>query len=311
MKEMKVLRLTNVSKTYNRCTEVIKNINFTVSKGDFFALLGPNGAGKSTILGIVSSLINKTNGKITICGFDADKQSYFARQMLGVMPQEINLSIFETPMQILLTQAGYFGIPRKKSEAYIKRLLNDVNLLDKCHVQIRFLSGGMKRLVMVLRALVHKPKLLILDEPTAGIDVQLRHTFWEIISKLNKKGLTIILTTHYLEEAERMCNRIALINNGMIHSVTDMSCLLQTLETEIYILDLKSPINSKNLLFDFGHVRVINNLRIEITVSKLVTLTDLFLLLNKNDITVLSIRSKANRLERLFLDIVRTKIKEK
>ncbi len=299
------LELGDVNKVYKGGLHAVKDISFSVYKGDFFALLGPNGAGKSTTLGMISSLVNKTSGVIKICGFDINKEPSKARKSLGVMPQEINLNIFETPLQILVNQAGFFGISRTKALPYAKELLADMALSDKENTQVRFLSGGMKRRVMVARALVHKPKVLILDEPTAGVDVELRQSLWAIMQKLNKKGLTIILTTHYLEEAESMCNRIAMIHKGEVHTSTDMKSFLRTVDKETFVFDLKNPLKEHALHCDFGKVSIVDDITLEIEVNKSITLNQIFEMLNAEGIDVISVRTKTNKLEKLFIDIAR------
>lgn len=307
MSYKKALSLLNVNKTYKGGFHAVKDISFDVYPGDFFALLGPNGAGKSTTLGMISALVNKTSGSIEVCGYDTVKSPFMARKHLGVMPQEINLNIFETPMQILLTQAGYFGIDRATTKPYAEKLLKDMALWDKKDEQVRFLSGGMKRRFMVARALIHKPKVLILDEPTAGIDVELRHSLWEQMRLLNQEGLTIILTTHYLEEAENMCNRIALMHQCKLHTSSDMKTLLRSVEKEIYIFDLKNTLPSKQLHCEYGHCQLVDPTTLEIEVDKYVTLNQLFAELSKQNIEVLSVKTKTNKLEKLFIDFVRKK----
>lgn len=303
---VKALELINVNKVYNDGAHAVKDISFEVYPGDFFALLGPNGAGKSTTLGMISSLVNKTSGCIKIYGYDTQSEYYWARQHLGVMPQEINLNIFETPMQILLSQAGFFGISRQKAKSYAHELLEQMMLLDKKNDQVRFLSGGMKRRLMVARALIHRPKVLILDEPTAGVDVELRQVLWTLMQALNKKGLTIILTTHYLEEAERMCNHVALIHHGKVHTSSEMKSLLRSVEKETYRFDLKVPLKHP-LSCDFGKTKLIDPLTLEIEVDKSMTLNGLFAELTKADIQVQSVQTKTNKLEQLFLDVVQDK----
>lgn len=301
----KVLELINVNKVYKGGLHAVKDISFDVYKGDFFALLGPNGAGKSTTLGMISSLVNKTSGTIRICGFDTQKQYQLARKHLGAMPQEVNLNIFETPWQILLNQAGFFGISRDQAKPYGEKLLKDMALWEKKDTQVRFLSGGMKRRVMVARALIHKPKVLILDEPTAGVDVELRQSLWKTIKKLNQEGLTIILTTHYLEEAENLCNRIAMIHRGRLHTSSDMKSLLRSIEKEVLVFDLKSPLNGKKPSCDIGCLSVVDEMTLEIEVDKSVTLNQIFSTLSAQNIDVISIKTKTNKLEKLFIDVAR------
>lgn len=307
MSYTKALSLVNVNKIYKGGFHAVKDVSFDVYPGDFFALLGPNGAGKSTALGMISALVNKTSGSIEVCGYDTVKSPFMARKHLGVMPQEINLNIFETPIQILLTQAGYFGIDRETTKAYAEKLLKDMALWDKKDEQVRFLSGGMKRRLMVARALIHKPKVLILDEPTAGVDVELRQSLWEQMRALNQEGLTIILTTHYLEEAANMCNRIALIHQGKLHTSTDMKTLLRSVEKEIYIFDLKHTLTSEKLHCEYGHCHLVDSTTLEIEVDKDVTLNQLFVDLSKQNIEVLSVKTKTNKLEKLFIDVARNK----
>lgn len=307
MSYTKALSLINVNKIYKGGFHAVKDVSFDVYPGDFFALLGPNGAGKSTTLGMISALVNKTSGSIEVCGYDTLKSPFMARKHLGVMPQEVNLNIFETPIQILLTQAGYFGLNRETTKPYAEKLLKDMALWDKKDEQVRFLSGGMKRRLMVARALIHKPKVLILDEPTAGVDVELRQSLWEQMRALNKEGLTIILTTHYLEEAESMCNRIALIHQGKLHTSSDMKTLLRSVEKETYIFDLKEPITQSHIQCEYGQCQLVDSNTLEIEVDKSVTLNQLFADLSQQNIDVLSVKTKTNKLEKLFIDVARSR----
>jgi ABC-2 type transport system ATP-binding protein len=295
------LELNDVTKIYKGGFKAVDNINLKVQPGDFFALLGPNGAGKSTTLGMISSLVNKTSGQIKIFGHDLDNDLVRAKKYLGMMPQEVNLNIFETPLQILLTQAGYFGITRNAVKDYAEKLLNDMALWDKRDEHVRFLSGGMKRRLMVARALIHQPKLLILDEPTAGVDVELRESMWESMQALNKDGLTIILTTHYLEEAENMCNRIALINHGKVSVNSDMKSLLREVSLEAYNIDAESELKNETYQFDFGTGVRTNTHSLEVVINKGNTLTTVFEQLSDQGINVLNISAKKSRLESLFL----------
>lgn len=307
MHNEKALEVINVSKIYNNGVKAVDDISFDVNKGDFFALLGPNGAGKSTTLGMISSLVNKSSGQIKIFGHDIETDYKNARKYLGVMAQEINLNIFETPLEILITQAGFFGIPRKQAKEYAEELLRKVELYDKRSSQVRFLSGGMKRRLMVIRALIHKPKLLILDEPTAGVDVELRNSMWDMIAEFHKDGLSVILTTHYLEEAESMCNRIALIHKGTVHVNTDMKSFLKSADTHTYIFDLKNEC-ADNIVIDNGSVKFIDSLTLGIEVQKGILLNDIFKeLTDKYNIEVLDVRSKAAKLEKLFIEIAKNK----
>ncbi|AJC48664.1 ABC transporter ATP-binding protein [Allofrancisella guangzhouensis] len=307
MSKEKALEVVNLSKVYKSGLKAVDNISFNVEKGDFFALLGPNGAGKSTTLGMISSLVNKTSGKIKIFGYDIDTGFNQARKHLGVMSQEINLNIFETPLNILITQAGFFGISKKQAQPYAEELLKKVELYEKRNTQVRFLSGGMKRRLMVIRALVHKPKLLILDEPTAGVDVELRNSLWKMISQFHKEGLTVILTTHYLEEAESMCNYIALIHKGKLHINTDMKTFLKSADKHTYIFDLKDKCND-NIRLESGISKLIDSYTLEVEVSKGVVLNDIFSELStKYNLEVLDVRTKSAKLEQLFIDVARNK----
>jgi ABC-2 type transport system ATP-binding protein len=241
------LNISGLKKTYKNGVEAVKSIDLKVNKGDFFALLGPNGAGKSTTIGVIASLVNKSQGKVEIFGHDIDTHLELAKAELGLVPQEFNFSMFETLNNILVTQAGYYGVPRaeafKRAEKYLKQL----ELFDKKDMAARTLSGGMKRRLMIARALMHNPKLLILDEPTAGVDIELRRSMWQFLKELNEQGVTIILTTHYLEEAEMLCKNIAIIDKGVIVEDTSMKALLAKLDKETIILDLKKPVNDVNM----------------------------------------------------------------
>lgn len=307
MSENKALEIKNLTKVYKGGLKAVNDISFDVKKGDFFALLGPNGAGKSTTLGMISSLVNKTSGQIKIFGHDIDNDFISARKHLGVMAQEINLNIFEKPIDILITQAGFFGISKKEAIPYAEELLKKVDLYDKRNTQVRFLSGGMKRRLMVIRALIHKPKLLILDEPTAGVDVELRNSLWEMISEFHKEGLTIILTTHYLEEAESMCKHIALIHKGKLCVNTDMKTFLKSADKHTYIFDLKNKCQ-KDIKLSLGDVKLVDEYTLEVEVSKGVILNEIFSeLTNKYHLDVLDVRTKEAKLEKLFIDVARNK----
>ncbi|ASG68383.1 ABC transporter ATP-binding protein [Francisella halioticida] len=304
----KALEIKNLTKIYKGGLKAVDDISLDVKRGDFFALLGPNGAGKSTTLGIISSLVNKTSGKIKIFGHDIDSDFMSAKKHLGVMPQEINLNIFEKPIDILITQAGFFGLSKKEIMPYVEELLRKVDLYDKRNTQIRFLSGGMKRRLMVIRALIHKPKLLILDEPTAGVDVELRNSLWKMISKFHKEGLTVILTTHYLEEAESMCNHIALIHKGKVHVNTDMKTFLKSADKHTYIFDLKDKCQENIIKLSLGDAKLVDEYTLEVEVSKGVVLNEIFLeLTNEYHLDVLDVRTKEAKLEKLFIDVARNK----
>lgn len=297
------LKIEGLRKTYHNGFEALKGISLDVQEGDFFALLGPNGAGKSTTLGIVSSLVNKTSGQVSVFGYDLDSQKALAKMQLGVVPQEFNFNAFERVQDIVVTQAGYYGIGRKtalqRSEKYLKKL----GLWEKRDVPARMLSGGMKRRLMIARALVHEPRLLILDEPTAGVDIELRRSMWSFLRELNAKGTTIILTTHYLEEAESLCRNIAIIDQGNIVENTSIKSLLQRLNTETFILDLSDDLVELPSLPGYS-VRQVDTHTLEIDVEKEKGLNPVFLQLSRQGIEVRSMRNKANRLEELFVSLV-------
>ncbi|MEM5535616.1 ABC transporter ATP-binding protein [Neptuniibacter pectenicola] len=297
------LTVENLHKVYGNGFEALKEISFEVKQGDFFALLGPNGAGKSTTLGIVSSLVNKTSGKVSIFGVDIDKDLIGAKLNLGVVPQEFNFNMFENVKDILVTQAGYYGIERKRASERADYYMKKLGLWEKRHGAARMLSGGMKRRLMIARALMHDPKLLILDEPTAGVDIELRRSMWEFLRELNAAGTTIILTTHYLEEAESLCRNIAIIDRGKIIKNTSMNALLQQLTTETFILDIEDALTQAPYLEGYG-VRLIAENVLEVDVEKEQGLNGLFELLQDNNILVRSMRNKSNRLEELFVSLV-------
>lgn len=297
------LAIEQLTKTYGNGFQALKGVSFSVEQGDFFALLGPNGAGKSTTLGIVSSLINKTSGRVSIFGHDLETDVVAAKKCLGVVPQEINFSQFERVEDILITQGGYYGIPAAEARATAEHYLKQLGLWDKRHQASRMLSGGMKRRLMIARALIHKPRLLILDEPTAGVDIELRRSMWQFLTELNASGTTIILTTHYLEEAEALCQRIAIIDRGEILENTTMQKLLQTLQSESFVLETQSPLATAPALSGFD-AQVTRNGELEVQVRKGQSLNQLFAALNAANIDVRSMRQKANRLEELFLTLV-------
>ena len=300
---MSALTINNLTKTYDNGVQALKGVSFTVDKGEFFALLGPNGAGKSTTIGIISSLVNKTGGEVNILGHDLDRQRAQAKKLVGLVPQEFNFNQFEKVEDILVTQAGYYGIPVKQAMPQVEFYLKRLGLWDKRHMQSRTLSGGMKRRLMIARALVHDPELLILDEPTAGVDIELRRSMWEFLTEINKRGKTIILTTHYLEEAESLCRRIAIIDHGNIVENTDMKSLLEKLHLETFVLDLAAPLQQAPALEGI-EVRLRDARTLEIEVPKTMALNDVFNQLAALDIQVMSMRNKANRLEELFLRLV-------
>ncbi len=308
---MEALLISNLLKRYKNGVEALSSINLKVEEGDFFGLLGPNGAGKSTTIGIITGLVNKTQGKVTVFNKDIDVEWEEARKLIGVVPQEFNFSIFEKVYNIVIDQAGYYGVPRKIAKERTEKYLKLLGLWEKRESPSRTLSGGMKRRLMIARALVHEPKLLILDEPTAGVDVELRRGMWDFLINLNKSGTTIILTTHYLEEAELLCRNIAIINKGKIIENTSKKALLSKQETQTYLFDLTKPSstvpsfsNSKSF-----KIKKTDETSIEVELTSNHTLNDLFTYFEKHNIEVKSMRPKANRLEELFLNLVEEKKK--
>lgn len=297
------LSIQGLEKVYGNGFKALKGIDLTVQRGDFFALLGPNGAGKSTTLGIVSSLVQKTSGSVSIMGHDLETDTFLAKQCLGVVPQEFNFNQFEKVYDVVITQAGYYGLTGKQVASHAEVLLKALDLWDKRNECSRMLSGGMKRRLMIARALIHKPQILILDEPTAGVDIELRRSMWEFMKTLNEAGTTIILTTHYLEEAEQLCKNIAIINNGEIVTNTSVKALLGQLKTETFILDVEGDLSNLPKLSDYQLVAV-DGEHIEVAVKKGLGLNAVFSALTQSDIQVKSMRSKANRLEELFVDLV-------
>ncbi|ROU01571.1 ABC transporter ATP-binding protein [Marinobacter sp. R17] len=297
------LKIENLRKTYDSGFEALKGIDLTVREGDFFALLGPNGAGKSTTLGIVCSLVNKTSGKVSVFGHDIDRDLSGAKMNLGVVPQEMNFNQFEKVIDIVVTQAGYYGIPAKRARVSAEYYLKELGLWDKRNEPARMLSGGMKRRLMIARALVHEPKLLILDEPTAGVDIELRRSMWIFLQEMNRRGTTIILTTHYLEEAEALCRNIAIIDHGSILQNTSTRDLLKQLSVETFLLDLSEPVSEAPELPDFD-TRLVNEGQLEIDVRQGQNLNAAFSQLDAKGLRVVSMRTKANRLEELFLRMV-------
>lgn len=297
------LDIRKLQKTYSNGVLALKGINLTVEKGDFFALLGANGAGKSTTIGLISTLLTKSSGKISIHGYDLDKDPEKAKSSLGLVPQEINLNIFETCQQVLLIQAGYYGISHKDAMPQAISLLNQLGLWDKRDSIVRHLSGGMKRRLMIARALMHKPNLLILDEPTAGVDIEIRRSMWDFLKRTNEAGTTIILTTHYLEEAEQLCKNIAIIDNGKIIKNTSMKSLLQSLHHQTLIFNIIEPIETLPNLHPFFATKLDAN-TIEMRVDNRYSLNEVFNVFNQHGIHVHSMRNKTNRLEELFMDLI-------
>ncbi|EIS62400.1 ABC transporter ATP-binding protein, partial [Yersinia pestis] len=289
------LEITQLTKTYMGGVQALRGIDLHVEAGDFYALLGPNGAGKSTTIGIISSLVNKTSGKVQVFGYDIDNDIVNAKRQLGLVPQEFNFNPFETVLQIVITQAGYYGVTRRDALARAEKYLSQLDLWSKRDERAIRLSGGMKRRLMIARALMHEPKLLILDEPTAGVDIELRRSMWGFLKELNAQGTTIILTTHYLEEAEMLCRNIGIIQNGELVENTTMKQLLSKLESETFIFDLgaKSPLPK---LEGYGY-RLTDTSTLEVDVKREQGLNSLFSQLNVQGVQVQSMRNKANRLE--------------
>ena len=298
------LSIRGLTKMYGNGFQALKGIDLDVQQGDFFALLGPNGAGKSTTLGVVCSLVQKTAGKVSIFGIDIDKDFAKAKYQLGVVPQEFNFNQFEKVLDIVLAQAGYYGMKRNEALPRAKQLLTDLGLWEKRNGSARMLSGGMKRRLMIARALMHRPKLLILDEPTAGVDIELRRSMWEYMRRINRdEGTTIILTTHYLEEAESLCRNIAIINHGEIVRNTSVRELLAELDTETFLLDLAEPVEQVPTLEGF-ELQQIEPSQLALVIHRGQQLNDVFSALSAQGIQVVSMRNRANRLEEMFVSMV-------
>lgn len=302
---MYALEVKDLRKTYNNGVEALKGVSLQVEEGDFFALLGPNGAGKSTLIGIVSSLVNASSGESLVFGTSVQRERSRAMSMIGLVPQELNFNQFEKPLEIVVNQAGYYGIPRKTALERAEKYLRKLQLWDKADKVSRTLSGGMKRRLMIARAMVNEPRLLILDEPTAGVDIEIRRSMWEFIEEINKQGTTVILTTHYLEEAESLCRNIAIIDHGEIIQNTDMRSLLATLDIETFVLDLREPLQ-KCPVVEGMDIVIRDENTLEASLPKRKSLNNLFSELERQGIHVLSMRNKANRLEELFLNLVDT-----
>ncbi len=299
----KALVIRDLKKVYAGGVEALKGINLDVEQGDFFGLLGPNGAGKSTTLSIITSLVNKTSGKVEVFGYDIDSHFSLAKKNLGVVPQEFNFSQFEKVYDIVVTQGGYYGIPLKQAKRKAEHYLKKIGLWDKRQVQARMLSGGMKRRLMIARALVHEPNVLILDEPTAGVDIELRRSMWEFLREINAAGVTIILTTHYLEEAESLCRNIAIIDKGKIIQDTDTRALLRQLNMETFIFDVTNQLEQAPQI-DGYVTKLIDRHSFEVMVLQNQGLNRIFESLSAQQIQVLSMKNKANRLEELFVSLV-------
>ena len=297
------LEINQLHKAYDNGFEALKGISLKVAQGDFFALLGPNGAGKSTTLGVVSSLVNKTSGSVKVFGHDLDIEVSQAKCMMGVVPQEFNFNMFEKVEDVIVQQAGYYGIARDEAVRRAEQLLTQLGLWDKRFEASRTLSGGMKRRLMIARALVHQPKLLILDEPTAGVDIELRRSMWEFLTRINEQGTTIILTTHYLEEAENLCRNIAIIDQGKIIKDSPMRELLKTINTETIVLDLQQPLLHAPEVKGY-RLLLVNDTHIEVTLNQGQDINTVFVALSAVGIKVTSMRNKTNRLEELFVNLV-------
>src|SRR5271170_206529 len=300
---MKALVLRQLTKVYKNGIQALKGIDLEVAEGDFFALLGPNGAGKTTAIGIITSLVNKSGGTVEVFGYDLDRQLELAKSCIGIVPQEVNFNMFETVFTIVVNQAGFYGIPRRLAKERAEKYLKQLQLWDRRNSIARSLSGGMKRRLMIARALMHEPKLLILDEPTAGVDIEIRRSMWEFLRNINDEGTTIILTTHYLEEAENLCRNVAIIEGGRIIERDTMANVLRKLQTEVFVFNLSESVTAppelpayKTLLSD-DHT-------LEVEVSKGQSLNDIFAQLSSQGVRVTSMRTKVNRLEELFMRLV-------
>ena len=303
---MKALSIKNLRKIYENGNVALKGIDLSVEAGDFYALLGPNGAGKTTAIGIISSLVNKTEGEVEIFGHNMDTELEAAKSCIGLVPQEINLNLWDTVGNIVLNQSGYYGLGRKLAHERTEKYLRELRLWDRRGDAARSLSGGMKRRLMIARALVHEPKLLILDEPTAGVDIEIRRSMWDFLRDINAAGTTIILTTHYLEEAESLCRHVAIIDEGTIIEDARMSTVLRKLQREVFVLSLTEQLREAPQLDGFETV-VRDDCELEVAMGRDRTLNDLFDALDDKGITVTSLRNKANRLEELFMGLVESK----
>ena len=299
---MTALTVQHLSKTYKNGQTALNDVSFSVEKGDFFALLGPNGAGKTTLIGILTSLVQKTSGTATIFGHDIDHEFSLAKQHVGVVPQEFNMSIFGKVHRIVMNQAGYYGLPRKLVKERTEKYLTRLGLWEKRNTEARHLSGGMKRRLMIARALLHEPRLLILDEPTAGVDIEIRRDMWNFLREINEQGTTIILTTHYLEEAESLCKNIAIIDEGKIIEYGKMENVLDKLQQETFILSTETTF-PENLKLSGFEYKQLSERSISVDIDRTKNLNELFRELNKCDIQITSMRNKSNRLEELFLKL--------
>jgi ABC-2 type transport system ATP-binding protein len=300
---MHALELRGLRKAYNNGFEAVKGIDLNVEEGDFFALLGPNGAGKSTTIGIITSLVNKTAGSVKVFGADLDREPMKVKRYLGLVPQEFNFNMFEPVEEVVLNQAGYYGVAPAEAQERAEESLKKLGLWEKRRTMARALSGGMKRRLMIARALVHDPKLLILDEPTAGVDIELRRSMWQYLREVNRRGTTIILTTHYLEEAEQLCRNVAIIDHGRIIENTSIKALINKLDRETLILDLQQPLQQPPALKQYP-CTLSDEQTLEVEVRREQGINALFDELKQHGIEVTGMRNKANRLEELFLDLV-------
>ncbi len=300
---MHALSAQGLTKTYGNGVQALKGIDLAVEEGDFFALLGPNGAGKTTLIGIVTSLVNKTAGSVSVFGHDIDRDLDRAKSCIGIVPQEINFNMFESPETIVVNQAGFYGVERPVARQRAEKYLKQLQLWDKRKGIARALSGGMKRRLMIARALMHEPRLLILDEPTAGVDIEIRRSMWDFLREINEQGTTIILTTHYLEEAETLCRNIAIIDGGRIIERDRMSSLLRRLHTESFLLSLRNPLASPPALAGYP-LKLVDDHTLEVEISKDQNLNEVFGRLSAQGVEVMSMRNKVNRLEEMFMRLV-------
>ena len=300
---MHALEISNLTKRYPNGVEAVKGIDLAVDEGDFYALLGPNGAGKTTTIGIVTSLVTKTGGDVQVFGHSIDGEREAAKACIGLVPQEINLNLFERIDNVVVNQAGFYGIPRRRAIEQAEKYLTELKLWDRRHDIARNLSGGMKRRLMIARALVHEPKLLILDEPTAGVDIEIRRSMWEFLRNINAAGTTIILTTHYLEEAESLCRNLGIIDAGRIVVDAPMNAVLRKLQRETFVLSPRAPLTTLPEVAGYEFA-LRDDGDLEVSIDKSVTLNEMFRHLNSVDVEILSIRPKSNRLEELFIRLV-------
>jgi ABC-2 type transport system ATP-binding protein len=304
---MQALSARGLTKTYKNGVHALKGIDLDVEEGDFFALLGPNGAGKTTLIGIVTSLVNKSGGKVSVFGYDIDTDLDRAKSCIGIVPQEINFNMFESPETIVVNQAGFYGVERGLARERAEKYLKQLQLWEKRKSMARSLSGGMKRRLMIARALMHEPKLLILDEPTAGVDIEIRRSMWDFLREINEQGTTIILTTHYLEEAENLCRNIAIIDGGEIIVRDRMSNLLRKLQTESFLFTLRNPVTALPQLEGYT-LKLVDDHTLDVEITKDQSLNDLFTRLSAQGIDVLSMRNKVNRLEEMFMRLVENRV---